>query len=50
MQIELSAEVLRDNKLIIDDVEVILKRLGRLLQISSNAALVDEKYSYYHQK
>ena len=45
MQIELSAEVLRDNKLIIDDVEVILKRLGRLLQISSNAALVDEKYS-----
>ena len=45
MQIELSAEVLKDNKLIIDDVEVILKRLGRLLQISSNAALVDEKYS-----
>jgi len=45
MQIELSAEVLKDGKLIIEDVEVILKRLLRLVQISSNPRLVDESYS-----
>lgn len=45
MQIELSAEVLRDGKLIIEDVEVILKRLQRLVQISSNPRLVDENYN-----
>lgn len=44
MQIELSAEVLKDGKLIEEDVEVILKRLGRLIQISSNPRLVDERY------
>lgn len=44
MQIELSAEVLKDGKLIEEDVEVILKRLGKLIQVSSNARLVDERY------
>ena len=44
MQIELSAEVLREGKLIVEDVEVILKRLLRLVQISSNPILVDENY------
>ena len=45
IQIELSAEVLRDGKLIVEDVEVILKRLLRLVQISSNPKLVDENYN-----
>jgi SNF2 family DNA or RNA helicase len=44
MQIELSAEVLKDGQLVEEDVEVILKRLGKLVQISSNAKLVDERY------
>ena len=44
MQIELSAEVLKNGEIIVEDVEVILKRLLRLVQISSNPALVDEKY------
>mgnify|MGYP001222152470 FL=1 len=44
MQIELSAEVLKDGELVEEDVEVILKRLGKLIQISSNAKLVDERY------
>lgn len=44
MQIELSAEVLKDGKEVIENVEVILKRLLRLVQISSNPRLVDEKY------
>ena len=44
IQIELSAEVLRSGKLITEDVEVILKRLLRLVQISSNPKLVDENY------
>ena len=45
MQIDLSAEVFKDGKIISDDVEVILKRLLRLVQISSNPKLVDESYS-----
>jgi SNF2 family DNA or RNA helicase len=44
LQIELSAEVLRDGQLVTEDVEVILKRLLRLVQISSNPKLVDENY------
>ncbi|MDA9561518.1 DEAD/DEAH box helicase [Gammaproteobacteria bacterium] len=44
MQIELSAEVLKDGRVISEDVEVILKRLIRLVQISSNPSLVDERY------
>ena len=44
IQIELSAEVLREGELIVEDVEVILKRLLRLVQISSNPKLVDENY------
>ena len=31
-------------KIIVEDVEVILKRLQRLVQISSNPKLVDENY------
>lgn len=45
MQEDLSAEVLKDGKLISDNVEAILKRLIRLVQISSNPKLVDESYS-----
>jgi len=50
MQVELSAEVLRDGKIIVEDVEVILKRLQRLVQISSNPKLVDENYHLYAPK
>ena len=50
IQIELSAEVLKDGKLIIEDVEVILKRLQRLVQISSNPRLVDESYNLHAPK
>jgi SNF2 family DNA or RNA helicase len=45
IQEELSAEVLKDGKIITEDVEVILKRLIRLVQISSNPKLVDENYT-----
>lgn len=45
IQEELSAEVLKDGKIITEDVEVILKRLIRLVQISSNPKLVDESYN-----
>ena len=44
LQEELSAQVIKDGKLIIEDVEVILKRLIRLVQICSNPRLVDERY------
>lgn len=44
MQEDLSADVFKDGKLISDNVEAILKRLMRLVQISSNPALVDENY------
>jgi len=44
LQKELSAIVMKDEKLIIEDVEVILKRLIRLVQICSNPRLVDESY------
>ena len=39
LQKELSAIVMKDEKLIIEDVEVILKRLIRLVQICSNRDL-----------
>lgn len=45
LQEELSAQVLQDGKLITEDVEVILKRLIRLVQICSNPKLVDERYT-----
>ena len=45
LQEELSAQVIKDGKLIIEDVEVILKRLIRLVQICSNPRLVDERYN-----
>ncbi len=44
LQEELSAQVIKDGKLVIEDVEVILKRLIRLVQICSNPRLVDERY------
>lgn len=40
----LSAEVLRDGVLITDNVDQILKRLLRLVQVASNPSLVDESY------
>lgn len=45
LQKELSAQVLKDNKLVNESVDAILKRLIRLLQICSNPSLVDEAYS-----
>ena len=44
MQVELSAEILKDGKLIEENVEVILKRLLRLNQVSSNPRIIDESY------
>ena len=44
LQEELSAQVLKDNKLVIENVDAILKRLIRLLQTCSNPALIDESY------
>ena len=44
-QHDLSAEVLRDGKLTIDNVDQILKRLLRLVQVASNPSLVDESYT-----
>ena len=35
-------EVLKNGKIVTEDVEVILKRLLRLVQISSNPVLIDE--------
>ena len=45
MQVELSAEILKDGKLVEENVEVILKRLLRLNQVSSNPGIIDESYS-----
>ena len=45
MQVELSAEILKDGKLIEENVEVILKRLLRLNQVSSNPRIIDESYN-----
>tara|TARA_B100000242_G_scaffold294119_1_gene274922 strand:+ start:2160 stop:3623 length:1464 start_codon:yes stop_codon:yes gene_type:complete len=45
LQRELYASVIQDGKLVEEDVEVILKRLLRLVQIASNPFLVDESYS-----
>ena len=44
MQIELSTDILKDGKLVEENVEVILKRLLRLNQVCSNAALIDDAY------
>ena len=41
---ELAAEILHDGKNTLDDAEVILKRLLRLVQVASNPKLVDEGY------
>jgi SNF2 family DNA or RNA helicase len=41
---DLRATVVRDGVLVSDDVEAVLKRLLRLVQICSNPALVDESY------
>lgn len=42
---ELRALIVRDGKLIEDDQESILKRLLRLVQISSNPAMIDDSYT-----
>jgi SNF2 family DNA or RNA helicase len=42
---ELRALVVRDGHLVEDDQESILKRLLRLVQISSNPAMIDESYT-----
>ena len=44
MQIELSTDILKDGKLVEENVEVILKRLLRLNKVCSNAALIDDSY------
>ena len=44
MQIELSAEILKDGEMIEENVEVILKRLLRLNQVSSNPGIIDDSY------
>jgi SNF2 family DNA or RNA helicase len=41
---ELSASVVADDKLVVDDAEEVLKRLLRLVQIASNPRLIDESY------
>jgi SNF2 family DNA or RNA helicase len=41
---ELSAEVVRDGELIIDNADEILKRLLRLVQVAANPLLVDHGY------
>lgn len=41
---DLRATIIRDGALIDEDQDVILKRLLRLLQITSNPALIDESY------
>lgn len=45
LQKELYASVIKEGKLVEEDVEVILKRLLRLVQIASNPYLVDESYA-----
>ena len=42
---ELAAEVLQDAVETVDQAEMVLKRLIRLVQVASNPALVDESYS-----
>jgi SNF2 family DNA or RNA helicase len=42
---DLRATILRDGQLLEEDQDVILERLLRLLQITSNPALLDESYS-----
>ena len=41
---ELAAEVLQDDVQTVDEAEMVLKRLLRLVQVASNPALVDESY------
>jgi len=42
---ELRSVIIRDGVPVFDDVENVVKRLLRLVQIASNPALVDESYS-----
>jgi len=42
---ELSATIVRNGELIVEDQESVLKRLLRLVQIASNPRLVDERYN-----
>ena len=41
---DLAAEILRDAVKTVDEAEMVLKRLLRLVQVASNPALVDESY------
>jgi SNF2 family DNA or RNA helicase len=41
---ELSASVVANNELVVDDAEEVLKRLLRLVQLASNPRLIDESY------
>ena len=41
---DLAAIVVQEGKPVLDDVEAILKRLMRLVQVASNPAMVDESY------
>ena len=50
LQKELSAQVIKDDQIVIDNVEVILKRLIRLVQVCSNPKLVDESYNSINPK
>lgn len=42
---DLYADVIRDGELVADDVEAVLKRLLRLVQVASSPNLVDESYT-----
>lgn len=42
---DVSCDIVKDGVLIIDDVSEIIKRLTRLMMITSNPALVDESYT-----
>jgi SNF2 family DNA or RNA helicase len=46
VQEELRAVIVRDGVLQEEDQEVVLKRLLRLIQITSNPAIIDESYTY----
>jgi SNF2 family DNA or RNA helicase len=44
IRFQMRAEVVRDNQIVYDDAEEILKRLLRLVQVASNPHLVDRSY------
>src|SRR5215469_13196302 len=44
IRFQMRAEVVRDNRIVEDDADEILKRLLRLVQVASNPHLVDRSY------